>query len=125
MNRKDKYMILATSIACLLPLVLSFALYERLPEQMAVHWDSAGNADGHLPKAAAAFGLPALMMLINLFSKIRLLGDPKRAAHSQIMAALSLWLVPALSLIFVPVTLFIAMGAIYPFRTSCLCSSGY
>jgi len=76
-TKNNAAMFIITSVVCLLPIILSFAVYNELPEQIAVHWDSAGNPDNFLPKALAAFGLPLLFMVVNIFSKIFLYNDPK------------------------------------------------
>ena len=42
--KNNKREILLTSLVCLLPLFAGAALYPRLPETMATHWDFSGNA---------------------------------------------------------------------------------
>ncbi|WP_170313389.1 SdpI family protein [Lacrimispora amygdalina] len=111
---KNKRTIILTSVMCMLPEILSVILYKRLPEQIAVHWNSAGEVDGYFPKALAAFGMPVLFLLLNLYSNIRLLYDPRREGHSKVLRAISIWTVPLTSLILVPATLFIALGAQIP-----------
>ena len=44
--KNNKREILLTSLVCLLPLFAGAALYPRLPETMATHWDFSGNANG-------------------------------------------------------------------------------
>ena len=107
---------LLTSILCLLPMLLSIAVYNELPQQIAIHWDSAGSPDTFVPKAAAAFGLPFLFLALNIYSKLRLYNDPARPdhAHSQAAMLLSAWMPPLLSLVLIPITLCIAMGASIP-----------
>ena len=58
--KNNKREMLLTSLVCLLPLFAGAALYPRLPETMATHWDFAGNANGWSPRAATVFGLPLL-----------------------------------------------------------------
>lgn len=113
-TRNNSAMLIITSGVCLLPIILSFILYNELPEQIAIHWNSVGNADNFVHKAVAAFGLPFLFLAINLFSKIRLYNDPKQSNTSQVMQVFSTWTPPLLSLVLVPITLFIAMGANIP-----------
>lgn len=50
--KNNKREMLLTSLVCLLPLFAGAALYPRLPETMATHWDFAGNANGWSPRAA-------------------------------------------------------------------------
>ena len=69
MKQKNKaFTLIASSAICLLPILLSLVVYRDLPEQIAIHWNNSGTPDRFAPKAAAAFGLPALFLAINLFS---------------------------------------------------------
>jgi uncharacterized membrane protein len=106
-NRK---MLLLTSLVCLLPLIMSLAVYDELPDQVAIHWDGSGQPDNFVSKALAAFGLPFLFLSINLFSKLSLFNDPKRANTSQMMQVVATWLPPLLSVVLIPITLMIALG---------------
>lgn len=123
-EKKDKVIMWITSIICVLPIILSAVIYQDLPAQIAVHWNTAGTADGYLPRSVAAIGLPLLFLAVNLYSKIRLFGDPKRAAHSKALTLLSTWLIPLLALIIVPLTLFISMGLSIPIALISLVTAG-
>lgn len=109
-----KKTLIITSIICILPLILSFAVYDKLPEQIAIHWDDAGNPDNYAAKWIAAFGMPLLLLAIHLVSMVIIVYDPKKKNQSQVMRLLSFWLIPVLSLILVPITLFIGMGKNIP-----------
>ncbi len=115
MNKKA--VVWVTSVLCLLPALFSAAVYALLPQQIAIHWNSAGVPDSFVHKAVAAFGLPVFFLAVNLVSKLFLFGDPKGKGQSQAIRQFSIWLVPAASVILVPVTLFIAMGADIPVVT--------
>ena len=54
-----KKTLIISSLICLLPLVISFAVYNKLPDQIAIHWDDAGNPDNYAAKWVAAFDAPA------------------------------------------------------------------
>ena len=111
--KNNKGIIWITSLLCLLPIIFSAVVYEALPEQIAVHWNSAGVGDNYVHKAIAAFGLPVIFLAINLLSRVRLVNDPK-SGQSQAIKQLGIWLIPALSIVLVPITLAIAMGADIP-----------
>ncbi|MDW2796709.1 SdpI family protein [Clostridium boliviensis] len=111
---KNKRTIILTSVLCMLPEILSLILYKRLPEQIAVHWNSAGEIDGYLPKAMAAFGMPFVFLLINLFTNISLLYDPRREGQPKALRAIVNWLIPLTSLILIPATLFMSIGIKIP-----------
>jgi uncharacterized membrane protein len=93
---------------------MSVVVYHQLPDQIAIHFDSAGNPDNYLPKAAAAFGLPVFLMLINLYVHFRVNKDPKAANASHALKNVWRWAVPVLSIVIMPITLFLSMGAAVP-----------
>ena len=113
-TKNNSTITMLSSVVCLLPLILSIVVYNELPEQIAIHWNSAGNPDNFVPKAIAAFGMPFLFFVLNIASKARLYNDPKRADASQTMRAIFAWLIPISSIIAVPITLFISMGKNIP-----------
>jgi len=115
MKTKNSLVIIAiSSIVCLLPLVLSVAVYSDLPERIAIQWSAGENPQNFVPKAVAAFGIPLLLTVVNIFSKIRLLNAPKKANVSQAAQLIMMWVVPVASLVIVPAILFIAMGVMLP-----------
>jgi uncharacterized membrane protein len=115
MKAKNNHIItVLSSVVCLLPIILSLAIYSELPEKIAIHWDSTGNPDNYAPKALAAFGLPILFMFINIYVNFYLHNSPKRANASTAVTSITTWFVPFLSLVLMPITLFIAMGVNIP-----------
>ena len=114
MRNRDKGMMIISSLICLLPMLFSAAVYDALPAQVAVHWNSAGVPDQYAGRVLAAFGLPVLLLAIHLLSAVFLLRDPRREVGSQTLRLLGIWVIPALSVILVPVTLLIAMGTDIP-----------
>ncbi len=110
---KNKTTILST-VLCLLPILLAVAVYDKLPQQIAIHFSATGNPDNYAPKAFAAFGIPLLLAAVNLYSNFRVNTDPKVEKASASLRLLSRWLLPLLSVVIVPVTLFLAMGKQIP-----------
>jgi len=107
--KKDK-LLWITTIICILPIILSFVLYDRLPEQVAIHFDSAGVGNNYAPKAFAAFGLPLLMAALNIFEHFIINNDPKEMNTSLTLRYMSKWIIPILTGVLIPFTLFNALG---------------
>lgn len=105
---------LITSLICLVPIIFGLLYWDQLPEQLIIHWNSAGEPDGYVPKALGVFGLPLLMCFLNLFLHFGLHNDPKIANASKTLIFISRWLIPILTLILVPITLFTSMGVAIP-----------
>jgi len=102
-------MMIVSSIICLLPIILSLIVYNELPEQIAMQWDFDGNPNWYAHKVWAAFGMPLFFLLMNLFTRIVINYDPKRANQSKAMRAFAEWTTPFLSLVLVPMMLIAAL----------------
>ena len=46
MIKKNKKIIIAANIVTLMPILAGLLLWNRLPDQIAVHWGLDGNANG-------------------------------------------------------------------------------
>ena len=114
MEKKTNSIIIITTLVCLLPVILGLALYDKLHGQIAVHFDAMGEPDNYLPKALVVFGLPAFLAVINLFTHFRLNNDLRSENASSSLKQVAKWAVPLVSVIVMPVTLFMAMGAEVP-----------
>lgn len=114
MKKTNRKMLVLTTLVCLLPILLGLALYGQLPQQVAVHWNSAGDPDNFAPKLLAVLGLPALMAAIHLVVQVMAGNDPKRKSQPAPVRLLLQWLIPVTSVVLVPITLFIAMGMQLP-----------
>lgn len=114
MEKKTNSTTIITTLLCLLPIVLALVLYEKLPEQIAIHFDYTGTPDNYLPKALAVFGLPLILALLNLYTHFRLNNDPKSENASSAMKQVTKWAIPLVSIIVMPITLFMAIGADIP-----------
>ena len=93
----NKCIVWITSLICLLPLIFSAAVYASLPDQIAIHWNSAGEADNYVNKAIGAFGIPVLFLVINLIlTRMRSVGDPNGDGRTKANASrhLFLWTAP-------------------------------
>lgn len=96
---KNKFMKYFYWFAAAFPFILSTVFYSRLPEQMAIHWDSADSPDGFAPRLFAAFGLPVIMLLVILFVNFSIYADPKRQniERSPQMKFITRWFVVILA----------------------------
>lgn len=107
---KNKKTLVITSLICLLPIIVGALVYERLPETIATHFDLNGNPDGWSSRAFAVFGLPAILLAVNLLLPIMLRADPKHENMSGALVNITIWTIPVLSLICSGLTLGRALG---------------
>ena len=107
---KNKKMLIWTSLVCLIPILVGAAVYSRLPETMATHWNLNGEADGWSSRAFAVFGLPGILLAVNLFLPFALKADPKHENMSDKLVLISLWTIPLVSLLCSGLTLARGLG---------------
>ena len=108
-NRVDKILII-TSLLCLAPMILTVMIYDKLPDQVAVHWSISGVPNNFAPKAFAGFGMPLLFAVSNTVVYFVTNADPKRDNYAKVLVFIFKAIMPVFSLIIVPVTLLIAIG---------------
>ncbi len=88
-NKIDKAMRNNTAFYILLGiwgLMWATGLYfePQLPEQMATHWNSKGDADGFMGKTAGIVFLPVLCIIFLFMHRIIPLADPKKFAKGAL-----------------------------------------
>lgn len=96
-------------LLCLLPIAAGLLLYDRLPEQVAIHFGADGMPDGFVPRAVAVFLLPALMALLQIVVYTVQNHDPKRHNAARVLSAMGKWVVPAVTLFAQAATLWYAV----------------
>jgi len=112
---KNKKTTLLSTLLCLLPILLGLALYEKLPEQVPIHFDFAGNPDNYASRPAAIFGLPLFMAAVNFICHWAMNREKKAmAATPAVLLAVTGWIIPVLCNILMPITLFMGMGIEVP-----------
>lgn len=110
MKEKNKKTLIVTTILCLLPVILAIIFYDKMPDQVAIHFNDKGKPDNYAPKVLAVFGLPLVFAAINIVVHIAVNNDPKRKFDGEFMVAFSKWFVPILSCIVNPITVMYAIG---------------
>ena len=111
MKEYKKTMII-TSIVMLLPILIGILLWDKLPDEMATHFDYEGNPNGWTGKGFTVFGIPLFLLACQWIAMAVTLQDPKRKNMSEKLLHLVLWLIPASSLLVVIACYGYALG--YP-----------
>ena len=111
---KNKTIWLST-ILCLLPILFGVAVYDSLPERIPTHFDLAGNPNGWSSRPMAVFGIPLFLALMNLLCHWVTSRDEKtRKATPKALQGVIYWIVPVISWLVVPLSLFEGMGVDVP-----------
>ena len=69
MLKENKWKLLVSSILIMLPALVGLILWDRLPEQMAIHWTLGGSADGWGSRVLAVFAITFAPQIVGLFLK--------------------------------------------------------
>ena len=102
---------LITGAVCLLPMLFGVALWDRLPDSMAIHFDINNNADNFASKGFAVFGLPLLIFALEWICMLATKLDPKyRNIDDSVMMKIVLWMMPCLSIMMSTITYTYALG---------------
>ena len=96
MNRKKA--IFLTSLLILIPMAIGLLLWNKLPEEIPVHFNAAGEPDNYESKAFAVFFLPMFLWAMHLLSGFITLADPKKQNISDKIFLLILYICPAAGL---------------------------
>lgn len=110
MIRKNKVQIIITSIATILPVVIGLLLWNKMPDQVAIHWGLNGEPDSYGPKAVAVFVLPAVLLGCHLLCVFASKFDPKHKDINPKMFSIVLWICPAISIIMNTMVYLISIG---------------
>ncbi len=99
-----------TSLVCLLPILLGLALWDKLPETMAIHFNINNQPDNFAPKVFVVFGLPLLMVALQLFCCF--INDINAHRHGTRVKfeRVTKWIIPIMTVILQIVTLGYGLG---------------
>ena len=93
----NKKLVLFTSILILLPSLVGCVFWNQLPEEIPIHFNLLGQADGYNHKMSAIFGLPTLMLLMHWLLLFIMIKDPKFSNISSKIQLLIYWIIPFVS----------------------------
>lgn len=114
LTKTEKIELLLTTLVCLIPIAVGLILYNRLPDQIATHWDAQGNVNGWSSKFTGIVLLPAILAGVNLLFPLLLRIDPKYTNMDGKLKAVSHWIIPLITLLCSGITLSAALGKDLP-----------
>lgn len=97
MIRKNKKLLIITSLLTLLPIPVGLLLWDRFPETMAVHWGITGEVDGYASPGFIIFLLPLLMLAFHWLCVLFTALDKGNRGRNQKMFRIVLWTIPIIS----------------------------
>ena len=102
--------LIITCIVCLLPMLFGISMWNALPESIAIHFDINNNPDNFASKAFAVFGMPMLMVVLQVICCI--INDENAYKHGERkkFTAVTKSIVPFMSVVLQTLTLGYALG---------------
>ena len=109
--KKINFKILVTTvIICLIPIVCGLIFYNDLPNNVAIHWGIDNNPNGYFSKPAFVFGMPIMMVALQIFCCIVSdLSDKNPEANKKAVTVYK-WIIPILTIILYIITIMYALG---------------
>ncbi len=100
MLKKYRKTLIITTIITLLPMLAGVILWNKLPEQMPMHFNAAGEVDGTASKVFGVFGMPLILVAVQWLCALGSLKmDPKVQNLEGKVFSLVLWIIPVLSVV--------------------------
>ena len=99
-----------TSVVCLLPILFGVAIWEKLPETMAIHFNVYNQPDGFASKGFVVFGMPVLMMLLQLFCCFVNDINTKKHGERVKFTRVTKWIIPVMTVVLQVITLGLGLG---------------
>ncbi len=99
-----------TTLVCLSPILFGLALWDKLPQQMAIHFDFQGNPDNFASRGFTVFGLPLLMVFTHTICCIASDFDLYKRETNPKLETVVKWIIPCLTIALQIITLGIGLG---------------
>ena len=109
MLKKYKGTLILSSLVALLPVLVGLILWNRLPEQVAMHWNAQGEVDGWAAKWVAVFGMPLFVLAIQWICLLVTSIEPKSKNVEGKPLQLVLWICPFISVLVCGITYLTAL----------------
>lgn len=110
MNKKTNKLLIISSILCLLPAIFCIFIYNKLPDKIPTRFDINGNVDSYGSKLFVCILLPLILCISNIILNIIINNDPNKKNHNKSLKKLIYFLIPIMSLIFIPTSILISLG---------------
>ena len=99
-----------TCIICLLPILLGIALWDKLPNNIAIHFNFNNEPDNFASKGFAVFGLPVMMAVLQIICCLINDINAKKHGNRVKFERVTKWIIPVMSVILQIITLGYSLG---------------
>ena len=121
MENKNRKTLILSVMVCLLPMVLGIIFYNKLPEQIPIHFTINDIADNYAPKNFALFGIPVMIAMVQaiciiITTKVNKLKNDEKPRIVKIME----WFIPIMTVFVYSIMIQIPLGStVYVGKSIC------
>lgn len=123
MEKKNKKTLILSVIMCLLPMLLGSMLYNKLPEQMPIHFTINDVPDNYAHKNFALFGIPLIMAIVQAICLIAVNLKLKKLENEEKPKILKImeWFIPIVTVLIYVIMVEVPLGStVYVGKSICL-----
>ncbi len=123
MEKKNRKTLILSVIICLLPILLGVILYNKLPEQMPIHFTTNDVPNNYAHKNFALFGIPLIMAIVQAICLISVnmkLNKLKNEEKPKILKIME-WFIPVVTVSIYVIMIEVPLGStVYVGKSVCL-----
>ena len=122
MEKENRKTLILSVIICLLPIILGIVFYNKLPEQMPIHFSINDIPDNYAPKNFALFGIPIIMAIVQficiiIMTKVNKIKQNEKPKIIKIME----WFIPIITVLIYIIMIEVPLGStVYIGKSVCL-----
>lgn len=105
-----------TSALCLLPILLGIAVWNDLPDKVAIHFNFYNEADSFASKGFAVFALPLIMAFFQALCSVMADYNCVKHEESQKIVTVTKWIIPTVTVLLQAVILGYSLGYLVDIR---------
>lgn len=123
MEKKNRKTLILSVLVCLLPMILGVVFYNKLPDQMPIHFTIGDVPDNYASKNFALFGIPVIMAIVQAICIIfttKKLSELENNEKPKILKIME-WFIPTLTVLVYIIMVEVPLGStVYVGKSICL-----
>lgn len=108
--------LLITCAVCLLPIIPTLFLWDRLPDTIAIHFNINNIPDGFASKGFAMFGLPLMVIALQVICCFINDINARKYGERKKFESVTKWIIPVMTVILQTITIGYALGINFDIR---------
>lgn len=120
---KNKKTLIFSVMVCLLPIILGVVLYDKMPEQMPIHFTINDVPDNYAHKNFALFGIPLIMAIVQAICLVAISLKTNKLENDEKPKILKImeWFIPVITVLIYVIMIEVPLGStVYVGKSICL-----